>query len=366
MKERDRQKYLRKCRLLPVEPREPDGSFRAVAVIPACDELEAIGDTLASLFPAEDEAVLVVVNHPEDAPERIREASAELLRRFHSGSSYCRNLFWIDAPDLTGGVGEARKLGMDAVIAAQEAELLEQTVIASLDADTVVEPDYFPAVREWFRRDPALAALSIPFRHRAGATPEEEAAIRCYEAYLDRHVAGLRAAGSPYAFHTVGSAFAVRASDYVRAGGMRVRKGGEDFYFLQAAAKSGKVVSGDRVLVYPSPRPSARVPFGTGPSVRKLMEGVPPMETSDAAFAALGGLLARTADGLEDAECFLDRQTPEARAFLCEEGFAALWPKVLTNTPERAEARLAAFHNWFDGLRTLRFLHRIDRERRCP
>lgn len=362
MKERDWQKYLRKCRLLPVEPRGLTPAFRAVAVIPACDELEEISGTLASLFPAEDEAVLVVVNHPDDAGEWVREASAELLRRFRSETpAACRNLFWIDAPDLTGGVGEARKLGMDAVVAAQEPELLERTVIASLDADTVVEPDYFSALRQWFERDSATAALSIPFRHRPGATPEEESAIRRYEAYLDRHVAGLRAAGSPYAFHTVGSAFAVRASDYVRAGGMRVRKGGEDFYFLQAAAKSGKVVSGDRVLVYPSPRPSARVPFGTGPAVRKLLEGVPPAEISGAAFAALGKLLDRATAGLEDPDRLLRELEAPAAVFLRDEGFALLWPKVLANTPDRADARLAAFHNWFDGLRTLRFLHQFDR-----
>ena len=362
MKERDFRKYLKKCRLPPVEPRPPEATLRAVAVIPACDELDEIGAALDALLLAADEAVLVVVNHPNDAPARVRDASAELLRRFRSGEIARPNLFWIDAPDLTGGVGEARKLGMDAVIASQDPDALEQTVIASLDADTVVEPDYFPGVRQYFVQDSALAALSIPFRHRAGATPEEEAAIRQYEAYLDRYVTKLREAGSPYAFHTVGSAFAVRASAYVRCGGMRVRKGGEDFYFLQAAAKTGKLVSGDRVLVHPSPRPSARVPFGTGPAVRKLMDGVPPAEISDAAFELLKNLLAQTAE-LEDAERFLDRLDPVSAAFLRKEGFAAAWPKVLTNTPNRPAARLAAFHNWFDGLRTLRLLHEIDRAR---
>ena len=362
MKERDRQKYLKKSRLPPVEPRPLDAAFRAVAVIPACDELDEIGGTLAALSPADDEAVLVVVNHPADASPRVREASAELLRRFRSEPPALRNLHWIDAPDLTGGVGEARKLGMDAVIAALPPEALESAVIASLDADTVAEPDYFPAVRAWFEHDAALSALSIPFRHREGATPGEEAAIRRYEAYLDRYVRKLREAGSPYAFHTVGSAFAVRASAYVRCGGMRVRKGGEDFYFLQAAAKCGKIASGDRVLLHPSPRPSARVPFGTGPAVRKLMEGAPPAEISDAAFEVLKNLLAQTAE-LDDAERFLDRIDPVSAAFFRREEFAAAWLGIRNNTPNLPAARLAAFHCWFDGLRTLRLLHEIDRRR---
>jgi len=362
MKERDWRKYLQKSRLLPVEPNPLSNGFHTVAVIPACDELDEIGNTLASLFPAEDEAVLVVVNHPANASARVREASAKLLARFRSNTLFLRNLHWIDAPDLTGGVGEARKLGMDAVIASQNPEQIEDKVLASLDADTVVEPDYFSGIREGFADAPPPAALSIPFRHRQGATPEEEAAIRKYEAYLDRYVGKLREAGSPYAFQTVGSAFAVRMSAYVRAGGMRVRKGGEDFYFLQAVAKTGRVVSGDRVLVHPSPRPSERVPFGTGPAVRKLMEGIAPAEISDAAFGTLKRVLDRVSDPalLEDAERLLSELDPIPGVFLREEGFTAVWPKVLQNTPTRPEARRAAFHNWFDGLRTLRLLHRLD------
>ena len=155
----------------------------------------------------------------------------------------------------------------------------------------------------------------------------------------------------------------MRAAAYVRAGGMRVRKGGEDFYFLQAAAKTGRVVTGDRVLVHPSPRPSDRVPFGTGPAVRKLMAGEVPAEISDAAFAFLGRLLARAAGpgGLEEAELFLDQIDSCSADFLRQEGFLLIWPKVLANTPDRRDARLAAFHGWFDGLKTLRYLHRIDR-----
>lgn len=79
MKERELQKYLRKCRLLPVEPGPVVAGFRCAAVIPACDELEEIGNTLASLAPGADDMVLLVVNHPADAPSRVKAASGELL-----------------------------------------------------------------------------------------------------------------------------------------------------------------------------------------------------------------------------------------------------------------------------------------------
>ena len=139
MKEREYQKYLRKCDLRDVEPLPLSPGLRCVAVIPACDELETIGRTLASLVVPDDCAAMVVVNHPEGADSRVKRSSFELLGRLRAGWSPCRNLHWIDAPDLRGGVGEARKLGMDAVVASQRVEVLEQTILASLDADTVAE-----------------------------------------------------------------------------------------------------------------------------------------------------------------------------------------------------------------------------------
>jgi len=47
----------------------------------------------------------------------------------------------------------------------------------------------------------------------------------------------LQQAGSPYAYHTIGSAFACRAEAYIAAGGMNRRHAAEDFYFLQQLAK---------------------------------------------------------------------------------------------------------------------------------
>jgi hypothetical protein len=51
----------------------------------------------------------------------------------------------------------------------------------------------------------------IPFCHQQGDTPEEDQAIRRYELFLRAYVLGLARAGSPCAFHTVGSAMACTA-----------------------------------------------------------------------------------------------------------------------------------------------------------
>ena len=197
-------------------------------------------------------------------------------------------MFPVYLPELNGGVGAARKCGMDAFIAALPAEAMEKSVIFSLDADTHIEADYFKKLLPEARKG---GALSIGFSHRSTADELLQTAILRYEKYLDRYVDKLADAGSPYAFHTIGSAIAVRCDSYIRAGGMKIREAGEDFDFLQAVAKSSGVRRFPEVLVHPSPRVSRRVPFGTGPAVASLLAGRELPEIPDEAFEELGRLL---------------------------------------------------------------------------
>jgi hypothetical protein len=46
-----------------------------------------------------------------------------------------------------------------------------------------------------------------------------------------------------YAYHTVGSAMAVKAYQYVKVGGMNRRQAGEDFYFIQKLVHSGNFIN---------------------------------------------------------------------------------------------------------------------------
>jgi hypothetical protein len=72
--------------------------------------------------------------------------------------------------------------------------------------------------------------------------------------------------------HTVGSAIAVKAQSYVKAGGMNRRMAGEDFYFIQKLVPAGGFFNLNQTTVFPSPRSSFRVPFGTGPAISRLAE----------------------------------------------------------------------------------------------
>ena len=356
MREQDLLKYLRRN----PGPELPELiPFRHAAVIPAYGEREDLPEVLNSIERADEEkavAVIVVVNHPKGTDAA---SSLDLL-------GFLRELalprvFPVYAPDLSGGVGEARKIGMDCFIRSRHFGELKKSFIFSLDADSPVAETYFSAVISALKAASAAPGAVIGVKHGHAPDEKQEQAIRAYEKYLFRYAAKLQEAGSPYGFVSIGSGFAVRCSGYVQAGGMRKRKAGEDFYFLQELAKQGTLLRIRGPRVFPSPRLSARVPFGTGQSVKNLLEGGCLDEIPDFAFDRLAEVLA---DAAAPGGFLSDPQKDppgDTTGFFAAEKFREIWPSVLENTPPGHEARLRAFHRWFDGLKTLRFLHAVQR-----
>ena len=349
---RDIEKYRRRN---PAQTLPGLEKFRKCVVIPCYNENEVLGETLSSLKEAlgesgEEIAVLTVVNFPQGADSRL---SLELRDSLENGAFDYPFLFSLYAPELKGGVGEARKIGMDCFLQSLAPENVPGALIFSMDADTLVHKDYFKEVSSFFR-NASCGGVSIGLHHRQAEDEAQERAIRRYEAYLDRYAAQLKRCGSPYAFHTVGSAFAVTGEAYVKCGGMKVRLAGEDFYFLQEVAKTSGVGTLEKRLVFPSPRISARTPFGTGQAVREIISGKELPEVSDRAFDRLEKVL--DAVTLES----IDTDMPELpeREFFETERFFKVWAGIRRNTPPHKLC--AAFHIWFDGLKTLRFLHWCD------
>ena len=354
-------KYLRRSGEIP----RLGVSFSRAAVIPACDEAEELPRTLDSLEKALAEAprpvaVIVVVNHPAGSSDTPSLETLQLLE-----ARKAPWLFALYAPGIAGGVGAARKLGMDSFLAAQTAESVDDALIWSLDADTRVEENYFSCVEAAFAAHTSATFCTLGFCHEPGATPELELAIREYEAYLRDYVENLRRAGSPYAFLSIGSAFAVRGAAYVRAGGMKVRNAGEDFYFLQECAKCGEFFELAEVLVHPSARLSGRNAFGTGPALKKIAGGEGLNRIPAAAFDDLKILLAaaKVPELLAAPEQLLAAVPEKVRSFLRSARFAENWSRILANTPATVGARSRAFHRWFDGLKTLRMLHALAPEK---
>jgi hypothetical protein len=283
--------YLEERALFPEIIKEaPEKDTGIIVVVPAYDE-PGIGKLLDSLalcstVPCKVE-VLVVVNAPGNASaDSIRNnkqtiENIEIWRRAHIGCFF--RLYTISAEPLPvkgWGVGLARKTGMDEAVRRFNAINNPDGVILNLDADCLVESTYFVSVYNEFLRRKERAACSIYFEHPLSGNEFPEAVysyIALYEIHLRYYFQALLYTGFPYVFHTVGSATGVKALPYVKAGGMNRRQAGEDFYFIQKLVPAGGYFSLNNTVVYPSPRPSFRVPFGTGASITKLSESVEPL-----------------------------------------------------------------------------------------
>ena len=348
--------------------------FTGAVVIPSLAEGDSLFATLQSLETNASELrdqflILVVVNQGEQASDEDRLQNHDDLERLITFFKQTNlSLGWIDAtstgceiPSKDAGVGFSRKLGLDSALS----RLNWQTdpLLVCLDADTLVEEHYLQSIVSHFCQSKKGAAV-LPFCHQHADDSEKQSAIDRYELFMRSYVYGLRLAGSPYAFNSVGSAIACRAGAYIRCGGMNSRKAGEDFYFLQKLAKTDGIDLLKGTIVFPEPRVSTRVPFGTGRSMGRLLAG----DTDGvlfypiAVFQILGDWLSMIEKNLhDDAEALLRKASeisPVLVEYLEQAGWRVTWPR-LQNNHHSETSRLAAFHVWFDGFRTLRLIHLV-------
>jgi hypothetical protein len=275
--------YLEERTLFSQEIKEaPDDNTGIIVVVPAYDEPEIIRliDSLSECRTPECKVeVIIVINAPENASEEILENNRKALKDIEGWKKLNRDCFFrlfafIVANPIRGwGVGLARKTGMDEAVRRFNSIDRPDGVILNLDADCTVDKNYFLSVNNEFLKRNDRTACSIYFEHPLSGGFYDEKVIRfitLYELHLRYYYQGLAYSGFPYVFHTVGSALAVKALSYVKAGGMNRRQAGEDFYFIQKLVPTGGYFNLNSTTVYPSPRISSRVPFGTGASIGKM------------------------------------------------------------------------------------------------
>jgi hypothetical protein len=399
---RNIEKYLKKYAVSPLRPlltASVAGVDQAV-VIPALAESSSLFRTLSCIAanPSGDLhrtlIVCVVNNHRPSvaAEEEIRDNQATLtiLKELIAGRKHsiagpavlkgdleriagsgirlgCIDASSADAeiPDRDGGVGTARKIGMDAALAVLSGRGPGGGVICCLDADTLVMENYLAAVYAHFSRtdDPAAVA---GYAHQKPADPRLLAAICCYEIFLRAYVMGLSFAGSPYAFHAIGSTMSCTAHAYATVRGMNRRTSAEDFHFLDKLAKLRNIGHIETTTVFPSSRSSDRVPFGTGQRVLRFMDGgTDEYRLYDPRIFAilrkwLAGMEADPDRGTDAILTAAHGIHPDLKVYLDLSRFAIDWPVIRRNCPD-AEHLRRQFHVWFDGLKTLRLVHHLSR-----
>lgn len=353
--------------------------YSRALMIPAYGEGESLDRAICSI-PVDAAAptlVLVVLNARVDSPAWVAKANRKtrdrLRARYPVSSGTERELTLQDAPfgnlamleatlPARQGVGLARKIGHDLALGAWAAGKVRSNFLYCADADVELPPDHFTAPA-----GPAAAVLA-PFRHHAGEGVDE-AHARVYDLWLRYLVLGLSWAGSPYAYHAIGSTIAIDAGSYARVRGFPRRVAAEDFYMLGKLAKVGRIANSTASPMSITARLSDRVPFGTGRSMAEAasrgpdsLERFPHPDV----FRCLKALLAACHECLETGTPLvplLSRRLGEEGvepenllAVVNELEIEGALKRALTAAADPARRR-RAFSQWLDAFRTMKLMH---------
>lgn len=368
--------YLKERALFPDLIKEaPSENTGIIVVVPSFDEPDILRmlDSLADCNrPSCDVEVLIIINAPAWASEESRNNNLKSILDIESWKKKNPDcffkLFVIDVASEAisdWGVGLARKTGMDEAARRFNHINRPEGIIINLDADCKVREDYFTAVNCEMINRKDRSACSIYFEHPVSGNEFSDTvykAITNYELHLRYYYQGLAFSGFPYVHHTVGSAIAVKAQLYVRVGGMNRKKAGEDFYFIQKLVPTGGFFNLTSTTIYPSPRVSFRVPFGTGPAVSRLSE-----KGDDILFTynfqafrelkILFGLL-DSIYILNDIENSYSELPPGIKSFIGINDWISNVTEIIRNTSGIQQFR-KRFFGWFNMFKIVKYLNTV-------
>jgi hypothetical protein len=361
--------------------------INTTVVVPAICEYDNIKNLLLSLSANtrssfENTLIIFVVNHSISSNPEVKldnkltlEYLRSLLRKNPVDQSQKQildsgiRIGLIDAAsegkefeDIYAGVGLARKVGMDTSLQIFDYLMNNKKIIISLDADCLVQENYITEIQNYFRQNNNSVAL-VDFEHKLPKDESNKIGILSYEIFLRHYVTGLLFAGSPFAFHTVGSTIVCDHEAYIKVGGMNIKNAAEDFYFLQKLAKNFPVHRITSTRVKPSPRESWRVPFGTGRSITDFLSNKKNILVFDPdVFIILKEWLELfNTDLLLDPDSTLNEAKKihiELYNFLVIRDFYKTWIKILNNTKSSKQLDYQR-NNWFDSLETLKLMHHL-------
>lgn len=356
--------YLERQRFTPKLNSPSNSDLGLIVVIPAHREvelersLEAINSCMA---PKSGVEVIVVINQSKTADQDTRKFHQNqydvLTESFKDRNYPFQFILELDMPKKHAGVGLARKIGMDEAASRFVKCGNPNGVIICFDADSLCDFNYLVEIDLAFRSNQKAVGASIRFEHPYDSPNE---AIALYESHLRYYRQALRWAGHPYAHHTIGSSMAVRCDTYASQNGMNKRKAGEDFYFLQKVIPQGDFLEINSTRVIPSPRPSDRVPFGTGRAILEYHEGRELNKTYPfSAFQDIKRFLEIIDNGVEkgfDFSALEEELNSPLLEFLTDQGFFERLPDMLEYGTRR-ETFLKRFFNWFNLFRAMKYIH---------
>lgn len=359
---------------------ENNNKFKTIIVIPAISEFENL-ELLVKSLSDNDETylaetlILFVVNNLSSSSDEIKMDNIDsinylkqLANKEVDGINPKLNVDFIDASttgfeldEKDGGVGLARKIGMDLSLKLFNYETESQNIIVCLDGDCTVEKNYVTTIRNYFDQN-SISAGYVNFKHTTTNDEENERAIVNYEIFLRYYVLGLIYTNSPYAYHSIGSTMICDIESYIKVQGMNKRKAAEDFYFMEKLSKITTIKKIDGTAVLPSSRGSWRVPFGTGQRVNRFLEKVQDeyILYSPKSFTVLKNWISLFhSDEVLSAEKYLDKAKTINTSlfnFLVANNFENSWKKIIENSSSQKQIQKQK-QLWFDGFRTLKLIH---------
>ncbi|MGE0078460.1 MAG: glycosyltransferase family 2 protein [Bacteroidales bacterium] len=368
--------YFTKKNFVPKIEEKSLENLNICVVLPSYNEPN-LGNSLETLekctLPIGSVEVIVVVNHPEGSPPNIisqSEESVKIVEDFnlrHKNDSKLRFYFVraFNLPKKNAGVGLARQIGMDEAAYRLFSANNPDGIITCFDADATCESNYLVELENLWKNQPRTTACSIRYAHPYNGNNFSEKiykGIAAYELHLRYYNQASRFIGFPFSYHTIGSSMACSAITYIKFGGMNRHQAGEDFYFLQKIIPHGNFQELNSTSIYPSPRPSTRVPFGTGRAMLKYLEN-----TED-------GICTYNLDSFTDLIPFFDlvdqlwsmndSQVAERleilpiaiRQFLISNNATKEISRVKQNTSNQKSFR-KRFFLWFDAFALLKYLN---------
>jgi len=367
--------YLSKKLFCPTTINEPPAEDLNIVVIIPCINEPLLTDTVKDLINCDDTIlpieIIIHVNSSEKSEKEIldqNERTVSTLSSLFISKATSKRRFHVihnkQLPAKHAGAGLARKIAMDEAVNRFNIANKPDGIIVSLDADTRIEKNYLSEIERFYKDKPKAIGANIQFSHPIdGDTFDEEIyeAITKYELYLRYYRQSLKHTGYPWALHTIGSAFSVKAGVYVKQGGMNRKQAGEDFYFLQKVFPLGTYSEINTTCVYPSPRPSHRVPFGTGPMINQIIANKGELKTYN--FAAFNDVKIHLSNvdsffsySDTDIEEYLKKEKNILRSFLVNNNFHSALNEIRSNSSTLKNFRNRYF-KWFNAFLILKYLN---------
>lgn len=354
----------------------PSSELGICIIIPCYNEPDII-QTLISIAecqkPQSRTEIIVVINSSENTEPNIINFNKETQKQIESWASKLK-LDWLqiytilieNIPKKKAGVGFARKTGMDESIYRFLQAKTENGIICSLDADSTVSKNYLFEIEKTFNKQNPCGC-SLYFEHEIeGSRFSNEIYRRIieYELHLRYYKLVLQKINFPYYHYTIGSCFAVSPTAYCLQGGMSSKQAGEDFYFLQKIMPLGNFLEINSITVSPSPRPSDRVPFGTGPTVHN--HAINPLKEFTTynfnSFAPLNELFEKKESFFKADEIKINtliKDLPDCLRDFLERFRFKDGINIINSNTKQPENFIRKFFGWFDGFRIVKYLNFI-------